>query len=74
MTKAKRDGGIRMRGPKITFSVRDISPCKGCTEKFLGCHDRCPKDARGEPGYKAFREEIARVKAARAEYEKTKMR
>ena len=63
-----------MKGAKITFSVRDISPCKECTEKFLGCHDRCPKDQRGEPGYKAFKAEIARVRAARVEYDKSKMR
>jgi hypothetical protein len=53
---------------RLPVSTRDISPCKGCTEKFLACHDRCPKDARGEYGYKAFREEIDRVNAARREY------
>ena len=63
-----------MQGKKIVVSIRDISPCKDCTEKFLGCHDRCPKDARGEPGYKAFKAEIERVRAARVEYDKSKMR
>ena len=30
-------------------------PCGGCTERFTACSDRCPKDARGEYGYKAWR-------------------
>lgn len=63
-----------MKGKGIVVAIRDQSPCNGCTEKFLGCHDRCPKDERGEPGYKAFRAEIERVKAARTEYEKKNMR
>ena len=63
-----------MNGMRITVSIRDVSPCKDCTEKFLGCHGRCPKDERGEFGYMAFRAEVARVNAARANYEKTKMR
>ena len=63
-----------MRGAGITGSLRDISPCKDCAEKFLGCHGRCPKDERGEQGYKAFRTEVERVNAARAEYEKKKTR
>lgn len=63
-----------MKGKGIVVAIRDQSPCNGCTEKFLACHDRCPKDERGEPGYKAFRAEIERVKAARTEYEKKNMR
>jgi hypothetical protein len=30
-------------------------PCNGCTERFSACSDRCPKDARGEFGYKAWK-------------------
>lgn len=30
-------------------------PCYGCTERFTACSDRCPKDARGEYGYKTWR-------------------
>lgn len=63
-----------MRGARITASIRDVSPCKDCAEKFIGCHGRCPKDERGEQGYKAFRTEVERVNAARAEYEKKNMR
>lgn len=32
------------------------SPCNGCPERFIACSDHCPKDARGEFGYKAWRE------------------
>ena len=63
-----------MRGAKIVVSIRDDSPCNGCTERFSACHDRCPKDARGEPGYKAFKAEIERVKAVKEKYLKDHMR
>lgn len=29
------------------------SPCKDCPERFIACSDKCPKDLRGEYGYKA---------------------
>lgn len=32
-------------------------PCNHCTERFTACSDRCPKDARGEYGHKAWREQ-----------------
>lgn len=63
-----------MRGAKIVVSIRDDSPCNGCTERFPACHDRCPKDERGEPGYKAFKAEIERVKAVKEKYLKEHMR
>ena len=44
------------------------SPCNGCTERFLACSDRCPKDARGEFGYKAWKAELRKMKAAEREY------
>ena len=53
---------------RITGAVRDVPPCKECNEKFLACHDRCPKDERGEFGYKAWKAETERVKKARVEY------
>lgn len=31
-------------------------PCNGCTERFTACSDRCPKDARGDFGHKAWKE------------------
>lgn len=60
-----------MRGKRITIAIRDVAPCRDCTEKFLGCHDKCPKDERGEFGYDAWRGEIKKVKTAREEYIKT---
>lgn len=48
----------------------NISPCKGCTERSTACWDRCPKDARGEYGYKAWKAEYQKVQAAEKEYKK----
>lgn len=53
---------------RLQSPVRDVSPCKGCTERFAACWDRCPKDARGECGYKAWKAEADRVKAERLKY------
>ena len=53
---------------RISLNIRDVSHCKFCTEKFTACHDRCPKDARGEFGYMAWKNELERVKKARLEY------
>lgn len=53
---------------KLSGPIRGISPCKGCTEKFEACHGRCPKDARGEYGYEAWKREADRVNAQRKEY------
>ena len=53
---------------RIPSQIREVSPCKGFTEKFTACHDRCPKDERGEFGYKAWKGEIKRVKQTREEY------
>ena len=39
-------------------------PCKDCTERFLTCSDKCPKDARGEFGYKAWKTERDAAKNA----------
>ena len=41
-----------------------ISPCKNCPERFTACSDRCPKDARGEYGYKAWKAEMDAMKQA----------
>ena len=35
--------------------MNEKSPCMGCAERFIACSDRCPKDARGEYGYKAWK-------------------
>ena len=44
------------------------SPCKDCPERFRACSDNCPKDARGEYGYKAWKAEYRKVKDAEKEY------
>lgn len=43
-------------------------PCKGCAERFLACSDKCPKDARGEYGYKAWKADVQKANAAEKEY------
>lgn len=46
-------------------TIRDPAPCKDCPERFSACSDSCPKDLRGERGYKAWHDEIERVKNAK---------
>ena len=53
---------------RLTGAVRGVPPCKECTERFRACWDHCPKDERGEFGYKAWKAEIKRVNKAREEY------
>jgi hypothetical protein len=57
---------------RINISIRGCSPCKGCPERFTACSDRCPKDERGEYGYKAWKAKVERVKEVRNEYAKTR--
>ena len=45
-------------------------PCKDCPERFYACSDKCPKDSRGEFGYKAWKAEYYKQKAAEREYNK----
>ena len=45
-----------------------LPPCKDCSERCTACWDNCPKDARGEYGYKAWTEERLAIKRAEAEY------
>lgn len=52
----------------LTCGIRDKSPCDGCTERFMACSDKCPKDARGEFGYKAWQEKLRDVKEKRKQY------
>lgn len=46
------------------------TPCKGCTERFLACSDRCPKDARGEYGYNAWKADLRKAQTAEKEYKR----
>ena len=45
-------------------------PCNGCSERFPACSDRCPVDARGEYGYKAWKAELKKEQAAEKEYKR----
>ena len=47
---------------------REVSPCAGCTERFLACHDNCPKDARGEFGHKAWKAKLDAINKSRKAY------
>ena len=55
-------------GARISNCVRDPSPCKGCTERFTACADRCPIDARGGYGINAWHEQIKQVKEEKQKY------
>jgi len=46
----------------------NTSPCKGCAERFTACSDRCPKDSRGEYGYKAWKADQQKLKTKKNEY------
>lgn len=59
---------MRKRGRPICNSCREISPCMGCTERFIACQDRCPKDARGEYGYAAWKQAVAIIAKKRKDY------
>lgn len=39
-----------------------ISPCKDCQERHTACHGHCPKDARDEYGYMAWKAEREAIK------------
>ena len=53
---------------KLNCGIRDGSPCKDCTERFLACSDHCPKDERGEYGYKAWKAKLDAVNGKRKAY------
>ena len=53
---------------RLPKQIRNDSPCKGCTERFIACADRCPKDLRGEYGVKAWKAEIEQTKRKRKQY------
>ena len=50
------------------MSIRDDAPCKYCTERFIACHDNCPKDRRGEYGYNAWKKTADDVQKNRKAY------
>lgn len=46
-------------------------PCNGCAERKTACSDHCPKDKRGEYGYKAWLAGVHAQKAAEKEYKRS---
>ena len=50
----------------------NIAPCKGCAERFTACSDCCPKDARGEYGYRAWKAEYQRMVDVQKEYKRSR--
>ena len=56
---------------KAVKDMRDNNcPCRGCTERFTACSDRCPKDERGEYGYKAWVSDYRKQEAAIKEHKR----
>lgn len=62
------------KGKPIIFTFREKSPCKECAERSIACSDHCPKDARGEYGYNAWKKDAANVNDNRKEYNDKKWR
>lgn len=44
------------------------APCRDCQERFTACSDKCPKDARGEYGYKAWLANYRKEQASEKEW------
>ena len=42
--------------------TREVPPCKGCTERFTACHDKCEK-------YKAWKSRLDEVNKRRKQYD-----
>jgi hypothetical protein len=56
---------------RIPPTIRQPSPCKGCTERFIACSDHCPKDLRGEYGIKAWKADLEAVKQKKKAFVET---
>ena len=48
--------------------MRGSPPCRDCEERHTACHDKCPKDERGEYGYGTWTEDAKKVKDTRRAY------
>ena len=42
--------------------TREISPCRGCSDRHIACHDKCEK-------YKAWKSQLEEVNKRSKEYE-----
>lgn len=47
-----------------TIRSKRPGPCMGCPDRYPGCSDHCQK-----PEYLAYREELARIRKAKKEYQ-----
>lgn len=63
-----------MTDNRLAHGLRGYSPCKDCPERFPACSGKCPKDARGEYGYKAWKAEWDAANDKRKEYDRMKRR
>ena len=54
---------------RIPGVIRGVSPCTDCAERSEACWDKCPKDARGEYGYNAWKADIKDIKDKRKAYD-----
>ena len=55
---------------RITSAIRVVAPCKDCGERFEACWGKCPKDERGEYGYRSWQADIKKVKESREAYKR----
>lgn len=53
---------------RLSGAMRGSPPCKNCEERHTACHDHCPKDMRGEYGYKHWKAESEAVNEKRRSY------
>ena len=44
-----------------TSATREIAPCKGCTDRYIACHDNCQR-------YQAWKAEVYEVQQKRNEF------
>ena len=52
------------REPLPMETTREMPPCKGCTERFTACHDKCER-------YKEWKQRLDELNKARREYDRT---
>ena len=45
--------------------MKPVAPCRGCEERYLGCHDQCKRYAAYK---KAAEEWVAKVRESKEEY------
>ena len=53
---------------RLSGVMRGVSPCTNCRERHTACHDKCPKDERGEYGYLAWKADAKKINDNRRAY------